>query len=86
MRLRLVAGRPVRAGTSQLLAWLPARWAAERKTALLLVWDNASWHISQAVRAWRTAHNRRVKRDGGCRLVVCPLPSQRPWLHRIEPK
>ena len=79
-------GRPVSAVTTQFLAWLTARLAAEGKKALLMVWDNASWHVSQAVRAWLKAHNRRVKRDGGCRLVVCPLPSKSPWLNRIEPK
>jgi hypothetical protein len=86
MLLRFVDGRPVSAVTTQFLGWLTERLAAEGKTALLLVWDNASWHISQAVRAWRKAHNRRVKRDGGCRLVVCPLPRKSPWLNRIEPK
>jgi hypothetical protein len=86
MLLRLVDGRPVSAVTPQFLAWLTDRLAAEGKTALLIVWDNASWHVSQAVRAWRKAHKRRVKRDGGCRLVVCPLPSKSPWLNRSEPK
>src|SRR5262249_25086494 len=62
------------------------RLAAEGKTALLMVWDNASWHGSQAVRGWLKAYNRRVKRDGGCRIVVCPLPIKSPWLNRIEPK
>ena len=57
MLLRFVNGRPVSAVTTQLLAWL----AAAGKTALLLVWDNASWHVSQAVRAWIKAHNRHVK-------------------------
>ena len=38
------------------------------------------------MRAWLKGHTRRVKRDGGCRIVVCPLPSKSPWLHRIEPK
>ena len=28
----------------------------------------------------------RVKQEGGCRVVVCPLPRKSPWLHRIEPK
>jgi hypothetical protein len=60
--------------------------AAEGKTALVLVWDNASWHISHAVRAWLKAHNGRLKQEGGCRLVVCPLPRKSPWLNRIEPK
>jgi DDE superfamily endonuclease len=86
MLLRFVDGRPVSAVTTPFLGWLTERVAAEGKTALLMVWDNASWHISQAVRAWRKAHNRRVKRAGGCRLVVCPLPSKSPWLNRIEPK
>jgi hypothetical protein len=57
-----------------------------RKTALRLVWDNASWHVSQAVRAWLKAHNRHVKQAGGGRVVVCPLPVKSPWLKRIEPK
>ena len=86
MLLRFVDGRPVSAVTTQFLAWLTDRLAAEGKPALLLVWDNASWHISHAVRAWLKAHNRRVKREGGCRVVVCPLPSKSPWLNRIEPK
>ena len=51
--------------TIQFVQWVTDRLAAEGKTALLMVWDNASWHISQTVRAWRKAHNRRVKRDGG---------------------
>ena len=86
LRLRFVDGRPVSAVTTQFLVWLTARLAAEGKTALLMVWDNASWHVSQAVRAWLKAHNRRVKREGGCRIVVCPLPSKSPWLNRIEPR
>ena len=86
MLLRLVDGRPVRAVTPQVLAWLTAGWAAEGTTALRLGWDKASWHVSQAVRAWLKAHNRRVQQEGGCRIVVCALPSQSPWLNRIAPK
>ena len=78
-------GRPISAVTTQLLAWLTVRLAAEGKTALRMVWDHASWHVSHAVRAWRKAYNRRVKRDDGCRIVVCPLPRKSPWLNRIEP-
>ena len=85
MLLRCVDGRPSSAVTTQFLAWLTDRLAAEGKTALWMVWDNASWHISQAVRAWLKAHNRGVQQAGGCRIVVCPLPSKRPWLNRIEP-
>ncbi len=86
MLLRCVDGRPVSAVTTQFLAWLTARLAAEGKTARLMVWDNASWPGSAAVRTWLQAHNRRVKRQGGCRVVVCPLPLKRPWRNRIEPK
>jgi hypothetical protein len=41
MLLRFVDGRPVSVVTIQFLAWLTERLAAEGKTALLLVWDNA---------------------------------------------
>jgi DDE superfamily endonuclease len=85
--LRFVAGRPVSAVTTQFLAWCADRVAALGKTALLLVWDNASWHISRAVRAWVRAHNQQVKRQGvGVRVVVCGLPVKSPWLNPIEPK
>jgi transposase len=79
-------GGPVRAVTTHVLAWLTAWLAAEGNTALLRVWDNASWHVSQAGRAWLKTHNRHVKHAGGDRVVVCPLPTKSPWLNRIEPK
>jgi transposase len=72
---------------SRYLAWCSAQLAAQGFTALLLIWDNASWHRSQAVRHWIRQHNQRVKRGAeGVRLVVCPLPSKSPWLNPIEPK
>ena len=86
MLLRFVEGRPVSAVTEDYLAWVCEQLAAEGKTALLLVWDNASWHVSRRVRAWLAAHNRRVKREGGVRIVACYLPSRSPWLNAIEPK
>jgi transposase len=84
--LRFVQGRPVSQVTEDFLAWVCGRLAAEGKRALLLVWDNASWHISKRVRAWIKAHNRRVKAEGGVRIVACRLPSKSPWLNPIEPK
>jgi transposase len=87
MWLRFVDGRPVSGVTTQFLAWCCAKAAAAGKTALLMVWDNASWHGSKEVRGWIKAHNRRVKQAGtGVRLVVCPLPSKSPWLNPIEAK
>jgi DDE superfamily endonuclease len=86
MLLRFVEGRPVSQVTEDFLAWVCQRLAAEGKKALLLVWDNASWHISQRVRSWIKAHNRQAQRRGGGRLVVCRLPSKSPWRNPIEPK
>ena len=85
--LRFVDGRPLSGITTQFLAWCCDRLAARGKRALLLVWDNASWHISREVRAWVREHNRQVKASGqGVRLVVCQLPSKSPWLNPIEPR
>jgi hypothetical protein len=50
------------------------------------MWDHASWHISREVRQWRRLHNGTVKQTGGCRLIMCRLPSKSPWLNPIEPK
>jgi hypothetical protein len=86
MLLRFVEGRPVSQVTEEFLAWVCGELAAEGKRALLLVWDNASWHVSARVRVWIKEHNRRVKRDGGVRIVPCRLPSKSPWLNPIEPK
>ena len=84
--LRFVDGRPVRAVTCAFIAWAAERLATEGSRVLALIWDNASWHISREVRAWIRAHNKRVKETGGCRLLVCRLPSKSPWLNPIEPK
>jgi transposase len=87
MWLRFVEGRPVSALTLQFLDWCCLRLAALGKTALLLVWDNASWHLSKAVRTWIRDHNRRVQQErDGVRILVCFLPSKSPWLNPIEPK
>jgi len=86
MLLRFVQGRPVSQVTEDFLAWACTLLAGEGKKALLLVWDNASWHISKRVRAWIKTHNRQVKREGGVRIVACRLPVKSPWLNPIEPK
>ena len=86
MLLRFVRGRPVSQVTEDFLAWACERLQAEAKQALLLIWDNASWHVSTRVRAWLKAHNRQAKRDGGVRIVACYLPVKSPWLNAIEPK
>jgi hypothetical protein len=87
MWLRFVEGRPVSAVTIDFLTWCAVQAAAQGKRAVLLIWDNASWHDSQIVRAWLRQHNRQVKQTGqGVRLLACFLPSKSPWLNPIEPK
>ena len=85
--LRFVADRPVSALTVQFLEWSCTKLEAAGKKALLLIWDNASWHISQEVQGWIRAHNWAVRQSGrGVRIVVCALPVKSPWLNPIEPK
>lgn len=84
--LRFVEGRPVSALTSQFLTWCCDRLAATGTTTLILVWDNASWHVSGALRTWLRTHNQRVHRAGGVRIIPCFLPSKSPWLNPIAPR
>ena len=85
--LRFVTDRPVSAITTQFLDWGCDKLATRGKTALLLIWDNASWHRSHAVRDWIRAHNHQIKTTKqGVRIVSCFLPTTSPWLNAIEPK
>lgn len=87
MLLRFVTDRPVSAATTDFLAWCSQRLATQGISALVLMWDNASWHTSQHVQQWLRAHNRAVKRTSqGVRFIACRLPSKSPWLNPIEPK
>ena len=80
-----MGGRPVGGVTGAFLAWAVGQPAAEGARVLALVWDNAAWHVSRAVRAWIRSRNRRAKREGGCRPLVCRLPGRSPWPDPIEP-
>ena len=85
--LRFVTGRPVSAITTQFLDWCSQRLAERGTRHWLLIWDNASWHISKQVRPWIREHNRQVKQTGaGVRILPFRLPTQSPWLNPIEPK
>src|SRR5690348_18293745 len=61
--LRFVQGRPVSAITTQFLDWCCVRLKERQVPVLLLVWDNASWHLSRAVRTWIGQHNWQVKQE-----------------------
>lgn len=85
--LRFVDGRPVSSITIQFLEWCCQEIEKLDKSVLAMIWDNARWHTSKAVRTWVREHNRIVKRTGkGVRILVCFLPVKSPWLNPIEPK
>jgi DDE superfamily endonuclease len=85
--IRFVDGRPVSSISTRFLSWCCEGLERVGKKTLLLIWDNASWHISREVRRWLGKHNREVKESGcGVRIVSCLLPKQSPWLNSIEPK
>jgi transposase len=85
--LRFVDGRPGSSITTRFLSWCAEELEEIGKEVLLLIWDNASWHVSKEVRRWLGRHNREVKDSGrGVRIVSCLLPKQSPWLNSIEPK
>ncbi len=86
-RLRFVDGRPISSITTRFLEWSLQKLEAAGKKVLLLVWDNAGWHISREVGRWLGKHNREVKESGcGVRVLSCLLPKKSPWLNAIEPK
>lgn len=83
--LRFVDGRPISEITIQFLTYCCQQVQALGKTVLLMIWDNASWHISAKVKRWIRQHNRQVKESGqGVRILVCLLPVKSPWLNPIE--
>jgi hypothetical protein len=87
MSLRFVTGRPVSALTIPFLEWCCTRLQAQGKTAWLLIWDNASWHVSKQVRTWIREHNQQVRQTRkGVRILPFFLPTKSPWLNPIEPK
>lgn len=91
MHLRFVSGRPVSQVTTDFLAWLCEQVQAQGKQVLVLIWDNASWHVSKQVKTWLREHNQTVLHEAqtgnqGVRIIPCWLPTKSPWLNRIEPK
>src|SRR3712207_4104385 len=87
--LRFVDGRPVSSITTRFLEWCSERLAEAGKKVWLLIWDNASWHISKEVGEWITSHNCKVKKGGseaGVRIISRLLPKKSPWLNPMEPR
>jgi hypothetical protein len=87
MLLRFVEGQPVSDMTIQFLEWVCQELEQQGHSVLAMIRDNASWHISKAVRTWVREHNQTVKHTGnGVRILACLLPVKSPWLNSIEPK
>lgn len=55
------------------------------KRWLMLIWDNASFHRSQALMERIRQHNRTANTQGLPRIVPYRLPTGAPWLNPIEP-
>jgi len=85
--LRFVDGRPVSGITTRFLSWCSKKVEALGRRVWVLIWDNASWHISREVRGWIASHNREVKKSGsGVRIISCLVPKKSPWLNSMDPK
>lgn len=86
MLLRFTEGRPVSVVTCRFLHWVCQKLEEKGKRVWALIWDNASWHMSQQVQTWIEEHNEKVKQTGGVRIITCLLPVKSPWLNPIEAK
>ena len=53
---RFVDGRPVSGITTRFLSWCFEKLEALGKKVWVLIWDNASWHISKEIREWIASH------------------------------
>lgn len=74
-------------GLAQFLQWRCTYLQARGKTSWLLIWDNASFHVSKMARTWICEHNRQVKQEGkGVHILPFFPPTKSPWLNPIELK
>jgi transposase len=83
--LHFTWGQPDSQATLDYLQRLLALARGLRKRYLVIIWDNASWHLSRRVRAWLKSYQHQAQATGDVRLLVCYLPSKSPWLNPIEP-
>ena len=91
MHLRFVQGHSVSQVTTDFLEWLCEQAHAQGKRVLVLIWENASWHVRKQVKTWLREHNQTALHHmqngkSDVRIIPCWLPTKSPWLNRIEPK
>lgn len=82
--LHWTEGQPNSEKTVSFLDKLMQEWAARGKGFIVLFWDRAPWHTSHRTRQWIRDYNRRAKREGLTRLLVCYHPARSPWLMPLE--
>jgi transposase len=78
--------RPVSEETWKFVQGLLEVAQQEGKRVLVIIWDNAGWHLSKRLRQWIRQHNRVAKATGTVRLLTHLLPLKSPWLNPIEPR
>jgi transposase len=83
--LRFAEDRPTGDHTIQFLQWVTEVLVKEEKKKLIVIWDNASWHVGEMVFDWMKEHNARTNEEGGVEVDHCELPIASPWLNNIEP-
>ena len=71
-------GQPDTDATIDFLKRLLALARSLRKAYLVVIWDNASWHLSRKLRAWLKAYKQLAKLTRDVRLLVFYLPSKNP--------
>jgi hypothetical protein len=77
--------RPHSDETLQFLHWLVLGATALHRKVVLVIWDNASWHVGRKVKRWIRRYNLNARLSGRPRLLVWALPKRSPWLNPIEP-
>ena len=77
--------RPNSDETIQFLLWIVLGATALGKKVVIVIWDNASWHVARKVKRWIRRYNQQAKAAGQPHLIVWTLPKRSPWLNPIEP-
>jgi transposase len=83
--LAFCEGQPRSEVTWEFIQGLLALARQEAKRVVVLIWDNAGWHLSKRLREWIHTYNRQAKHTHDVRLITHLLPRKSPWLNPIEP-
>jgi DDE superfamily endonuclease len=70
--------------TWQHLKGVIRRYAGQGVRALVILWDNAPWHVAAWVHRLVARYNRWAKRHGRLRVLLFALPRRAPWLMPLE--